>query len=248
MLRLAGRKCVVTGGGKGIGRGIALAFGLEGADVAIVDRNAQAGKATAAEINALGRLAAFYQADVSQEQQVVECFAEFERTFGSTDVLVNNAGGGVAAPILGMSTELWENTIRANLHSTFYCTRAVLPAMMERRYGRIINISSQLAHKGAPDLAAYAAAKAGVIGFTRSLAHELTRHGILVNVICPGPVDTDELRAAPVDWLARKKKEMPIGRFGRVEEIAPTAVLLASEEGSFYAGATLNPNGGDVMI
>ena len=94
---------------------------------------------------------------MSQEQQVVECFAKLERTFGSTDVLVNNAGGGVAAPILGMSTALWENTIRANLHSTFYCRGAVLPAMMERRYGRIINISSQLAHKGAPDLAAYAA-------------------------------------------------------------------------------------------
>src|ERR1700730_6641589 len=165
MLRLAGRKCVVTGGGKGIGRGIALAFGIEGADVAIIDRNAQAGKATAAEINALGRIGAFYQADVSQEQQVVDCFAELERTFGSAEVLVNNAGGGVAAPVLGMSTALWENTMRANLYSAFYCTRAVLPAMMERRHGRIINISSQLARKGAPCLAAYAAAKAGMIGF-----------------------------------------------------------------------------------
>lgn len=120
--------------------------------------------------------------------------------------------------------------------------------MMERRHGRNLNISSQLAHKRAPDLAAYAAAKAGIIGFTRSLAHEVTRYGILVNAICPGPVNTDELQAAPVDWLARKRNEMPIGRFGRVEEIAPTAVLLASEDGSFYAGATLNPNGGDVMI
>ena len=248
MPRLAGRRCVVTGGGKGIGRAIALAFGVEGADVAIIDRSVEAGKATAAEINALGRTAAFYQADVSHEQEVVDCFAELERTFGSAEILVNNAGGGVAAPVLGMLTALWDNTIRANLYSVFYCTRAVLPAMMERRRGRIINISSQLAHKGAPDFAAYAAAKAGVIGFTRSLAHEVTRQGILVNAICPGPVDTDELQAAPADWLARKRKEMPIGRFGRVEEIAPTAVLLASEEGSFYAGATLNPNGGDVMI
>ena len=248
MPRLAGRKCVVTGGGKGIGRAIAQAFALEGADVAIIDRNVQAGEATAAEINALGRIAAFYQADVSHEQEVVDCFAELERIFGSAEILVNNAGGGVAAPVLGMSTALWDNAIRANLYSAFYCTRAVLPAMMERRHGRIINISSQLAHKGAPGLAAYAAAKAGVIGFTRSLAHEVTRHGILVNAICPGPVDTDELQAAPADWLARKRDEMPIGRFGRVEEIAPTAVLLASEEGSFYAGATLNPNGGDVMI
>src|SRR6202021_1332070 len=117
----------------------------------------------------------------------------------------------------------------------FFLTRAVLPAMMERRYGRIINISSQLAHKGAPDLAAYAAAKAGVIGFTRSLAHELTRHGILVNAICPGPVDTDELRAAPADWLARKKKEKPIGRFGRVEESAPPACVSPSEKAVFDA-------------
>ena len=119
MPRLANRKCVVTGGGKGIGRAIALAFGLGGADVAIIDRNVQAGKATAAEINALGRIAVFYQVDVSHEQDVVDCFAEFERTFGSVEILVNNAGGGVAAPVLGMSTALWDNTIRANLCSAF---------------------------------------------------------------------------------------------------------------------------------
>ncbi len=248
MGRLAGRKCVVTGGGNGIGRGIAIAFGREGADVAIIDRDIERAHSVAAEIKSMGRVAQAYQSDVSQEDEVSRCFLEIERGLGPADVLVNNAGGGKAHAVLDMPTIVWDSVIRANLYSVFYCTRAVLPGMLAQEHGRIISISSQLAHKGGPQLAAYTAAKSGIIGFTRSLAQEVSRQGIAVNAICPGPIDTDELRAAPQDWLAHKRREMPIGRFGTVEEIAPTAVLLASDEGSFYVGATLNPNGGDVMI
>ena len=147
-----------------------------------------------------------------------------------------------------MSTAMWDQMIAINLRSVFLCTRAVLPGMIERKFGRIISISSQLAQKGAAEMTHYAAAKAGVIGFTRSLAYEVAREGITVNAICPGPIDTELVRTIPEARRARKIASLPIGRVGTVEEIAPTAVLLASDEGAYYVGATLNPNGGDIMV
>jgi 3-oxoacyl-[acyl-carrier protein] reductase len=147
-----------------------------------------------------------------------------------------------------MSTPMWDQMMAVNLRSVFLCTRAVLKPMIARKFGRIINISSQLGHKGAPEMAHYAAAKAGVIGFTRSLAYEVARDGVTVNAICPGPVATDMFEALPDAWKKRKLGELPLGRAGHVDEIAPTAVLLASDEGAYYIGATMNPNGGDVMV
>ena len=168
--------------------------------------------------------------------------------FGGIDVLVNNAGIDTSAAVVDMPLDVWDRMIAVNLRSVFLCTRAVLPGMIDRGWGRIINIASQLAQKGAPDMAHYAAAKAGVIGFTRSLAYEVTGKGIAVNAICPGPVDTALWRAIPAEWRERKLAELPIGRPARVEEIVPTAILLASDDGAYYVGATLNPNGGDVMV
>jgi len=138
--------------------------------------------------------------------------------------------------------------MRINLRSIFLCSREVLPSMLERKHGRIINLSSQLAHKGAPLMAHYCAAKAAVIGFTRSLAYEVARDGVTVNAICPGPVDTELFRGLPEDWRKEKLGSLPIGRAANVDEIAPVAVLLASDEGSYFIGASLNPNGGDYMI
>jgi 3-oxoacyl-[acyl-carrier protein] reductase len=144
-----------------------------------------------------------------------------------------------------MATAMWDEMLRINLKSVFLCTRAVLPAMRRNRYGRIINISSQLAHKGASGMAHYAAAKAGILGLTRSLSYEVADDNITVNAICPGPLDTD--MKLPPEWAAKKQSELVVKRQGRVEEIAPTALLLAGEDAGFYIGAVFDPNGGDIM-
>jgi 3-oxoacyl-[acyl-carrier protein] reductase len=246
--RLQGKTALVTGGARGIGEAIAIAFAHEGADVAVLDLRLEAAQATASRIELLGRKAAAVQADVGEEGPVTAAVEAAERTLGRIDILVNNAGIDTTSRVEVMPTALWDDMMRVNLRSVFLCTRAVLPGMTKRKWGRIINISSQLAHKGAADMAHYAAAKAGVIGFTRSLAYEVARDGITVNAICPGPIDTELFRGIPADWRARKLAELPIGRAGDVKEIAPAAVLLASDEGSYFVGATINPNGGDYMI
>jgi len=248
MNRLREKKCVVTGGARGIGRAIVLAFAQEGADVVIVDRNEQLAAKTADEVTATGAAVWAISADVSDETSVTAALLKAEQTLGRVDVLVNNAGISDSALLVDLTVEAWDRMIAVNLRSVFLCTRVVLPGMISRRWGRIISTSSQLAHKGGVELAHYCAAKAGVLGFTRSLAYEVAQYGITVNAICPGPIETDMSATLSEEWRARKRAELPLGRFGRVEEIAPTAVLLASDEGSYYTGASLNPNGGDVMI
>jgi 3-oxoacyl-[acyl-carrier protein] reductase len=246
MGKLDGRVAVVTGAATGLGRAIALLYAREGADLGIVDRNGEGASTVARHIEAQGRRAAAARADVGHEAQVERSFARLREALGDPDILVNNAGIATVSRLEDMATALWDEMLRVNLRSVFLCTRAVLPAMRARRWGRIINISSQLAHKGGEGMAHYAAAKAGILGLTRSLAHEVTADNIAVNAICPGPLDTD--MKLPPEWAAKKRSELLIGRSGRVEEIAPTALLLATEEAAYYVGATFNPNGGDIMV
>jgi 3-oxoacyl-[acyl-carrier protein] reductase len=246
MGKLDGRVAVVTGAATGLGRAIALLYAEEGADVGIVDRNGEGASSVARRIEAQGRRAAAARADVGDETEVERAFARLREALGDPDILVNNAGIATVSRLEDMASALWDEMLRVNLRSVFLCTRAVLPAMRARRWGRIINISSQLAHKGGEGMAHYAAAKAGILGLTRSLAHEVTADNIAVNAICPGPLDTD--MKLPPEWAAKKRAELLIGRSGRVEEIAPTALLLATEEAAFYVGATFNPNGGDIMV
>ena len=167
---------------------------------------------------------------------------------GHVEILINCAGIGDATPFTELGVPEWDRMIAVHLRGTFLVTKAFYGAMIERRYGRIINFASQLAYKGAPLLAHYCAAKAGIIGFTRALSHEAAPHGVLVNAVAPGPVETEMLMHLPDEWRATKRKQLPIGRFGSVEEITPTVLLLASDAGSYYVGQTLSPNGGDVML
>jgi 3-oxoacyl-[acyl-carrier protein] reductase len=238
----------VTGGASGIGRAIAELFAREGAAVGIIDLDEKRAQAVAKEIATAGGKTAAARADVGDEPQVKAAIAEIVAKLGEVDILVNNAGIDTTCELEVMSTEMWDRMIDVHLKGTFLCTREVLPPMRRRKWGRIISLSSQLAHKGAPTMVHYCAAKAGIMGFTRALAYEVAKEGITVNCLNPGPINTPLLHAIPEEWLKRKKNELPIGRFGEVGEVAPAALLLASEEGSYFIGASFNMNGGDYMI
>ena len=248
MAKLSGRTAIVTGGASGMGRGVALTFAEEGASVAVLDRNEAGAKEVAAAAAQSGVKTIALACDVGDEASVKSAFAAAAAALGDIDILVNNAGIDTTELIENMSTEMWDDMMRVNLDSIFFCSREVIPAMKRKGWGRIINFSSQLAHKGAPQMAHYCATKAGVMGFTRSLAYELVEHGITVNSINPGPIDTPLYMGIPEAWRRAKEDSMPIKRPGRVEEVVPTVLLLASDAGSFYVGASMNMNGGDVMV
>ncbi len=243
-MTLVGRTALVTGGASGIGRAIVQAFVAEGAQVVVLDRNADWARATAAEDGAAGGVGA----DVADEEQVVAAVASARELLGRIDVLVNSAGLLTQSPLVDMPLAQWRETIDVDLTGVFLLCRAVVPEMVARGDGRVINIASQLALKGGASLTHYSAAKAGVLGLTKSLALEVSASGVLVNAIAPGPVETPLVDGISEDWKSAKRRELPLGRFGRPEEVAPTAVLLASSPGGdLYVGQTLGPNSGDVM-
>ncbi|AQA06112.1 3-oxoacyl-ACP reductase [Mycobacterium sp. MS1601] len=241
---LAGRSAVVIGGAGGIGRAIAHAFIAEGAAVTMADR-AYGADGESPEVPGAWRA----PIDVTDRHSVRAVLAGVESRTGAVDILVNSAGFIHEAPLDEISATLWELNLAINLTGVFNACQAVVPVMRRRGGGRIINIASQVGQMGGERFAPYAAAKAGVIGLTKSLGRELARENILVNAIAPGPVDTSFVRDLDPQTLAGKAAGLPLGRSGIPDEVAPSAVLLASDPGgNLYVGQTLGPNSGDVML
>ncbi|MGE0006976.1 MAG: SDR family NAD(P)-dependent oxidoreductase [Parvibaculaceae bacterium] len=246
--RLSGKRAIVTGGSRGIGAAIVEAFAREGAAVAFchVNDGAEAVLVTQ-RAAAVGKRPVSMECDVSSPAEVEAFVAFAEGQNGPTDILVNNAGISISHRFEDISVEEFDRVLGVHLRGTFLMARAVYPGMTARRYGRIVNISSQLALKGGVELAHYCAAKAGILGLTKSLATEAAPFNVLVNAIAPGPVETGILYVLSDEWRKRKMSEMPIGRFGETHEITPAAIFLASDDCSYMVGATLHVNGGDLM-
>jgi 3-oxoacyl-[acyl-carrier protein] reductase len=249
MNKLRDKVAIVTGGARGIGGAIACAFAAEGADVVIADR---LGEDVAApvihEIESAGRKALFVPTDISDEGQVRAMVDRAYAELGDVDILVNNAGTFSQHFFHELPVAEFDRVLSINLRGVFLCTRFVLPRMLERGSGNVINVASQLGQIGGVEMVHYSASKAGVIGLTKALAREVSTKGIRVNAIAPGPILTDMMAEETEEWAAQKLSELPIGRFGEAYEVAPTAVFLASDESSYYVGQTLCPNGGDVML
>lgn len=247
-MTLSGKVAIVTGSGRNIGRATALELARRGASVVVNARsNREEAESVVAEIEALGGGALAAIADVGAKEQVDAMVADALAAFGRVDILVNNAGLRAADPITDMSIEQWRSVLAVNLDGPFFASQAVIPGMIERGWGRIINVSGLNAFKGRADWAHVCASKMGALGLTRALAAELAEYGILVNHIVPGAFDTspppgqsDAFAAPP----AARATGIPLGRLGLSQEIATTCAFLASDDASFITGQTIHVNGG----
>ncbi len=244
--KLAGQVALVTGGCRGIGKAITLALAEEGAHVAINCRTGlqcQESQKMLAWITEHGGSASVWQADVSVREQVNHMKEIFLKDLKKIDILVNNAGITQDKTFARMELEMWDQVLAVNLNGVFNCTRAFIDIMIEKQYGRIVNIASIVGQTGNFGQANYAAAKAGVIGMTKTLAKELARKGITVNAIAPGFVETDMLSAIPAEVREKILAQIPMGRFGRPEEVARLVRFLATE-GDYITGQVIALNGG----
>ncbi|WP_454844762.1 SDR family NAD(P)-dependent oxidoreductase [Priestia megaterium] len=250
-MRLEGKVAIITGANKGIGKEIAIAYAREGAHLVL-----NTFQLTEGELNLLKEeFIPFKQetflinGDITNQLTINTLANTALKIFGKIDILVNNAGILTQALIQDMSEDMWDDMINLDLKSVFLTTRSVVNQMIAQKSGRIINIASQIGQKGGYELSHYAAAKAGVIGFTKSIAIELGKYGITANCIAPGPIETEIIAEIDENWKKNKKEELALPCFGQAYEVAPTAVFLAAEpDGNIYTGQTLGPNSGDVML
>lgn len=242
---LKDRVALVTGASRGIGKEIALTLASYGATV-IINYNGSEGRATEVleEIKANGGTGIVYQADVSDFNQVKQMMDDIKKQFGSIHILVNNAGITKDNLILRMSEDEFNDVIDINLKGVFNCLRNISPIMLKQRYGRIINISSIVGIHGNPGQVNYSAAKAGVIGMTKSLAKELGSRGITVNAVAPGYIDTDMTKVLKEDLKEKLKQEIPLKRLGEAKDVAALVAFLASDKSAYITGQTIQVDGG----
>lgn len=243
-MRLKGKNAIVTGAGQGIGRSIALKLAQEGANVVIAERNAESGAQTAKEVEALGRKSLFIPVDVANPKQVQGMVEQVLKAWKRIDILVNNAGFDRPGNLLKVKEEDWDAVLDVHLKGTLNCIQVVVPHMIENGYGKIVNLSSVWGKRGALSEISYSTAKAGIIGLTKSVARELGRYQINVNVVLPGFILTPT-----VSKMAEKYRNMiientPFKRVGQPEEVATVVAFLVSDEASFMTGATVEVSGG----
>jgi 3-oxoacyl-[acyl-carrier protein] reductase len=236
---------IVTGGGRGIGRAIALRLAAEGANIVIADVDLAAAQDVAGAAQSLGCQALAVETDVSRKAQVQSMVEAALRRFGQLDILVNNAGAaGPDAAVEDVAEEDWDRTLAVHLKGTFLCCQAVLPHMKARHYGRIVNMASVAGKEGNARSSAYCAAKAGVICLTRSIAREVAHDGITVNSVAPTVIATEPVLAMPPEELQALLARIPLGRVGQPEEVAAVVRFLVSDEASFTTGACYDLSGG----
>lgn len=253
MANVAGKTVIVTGGGGGIGGATCRLFAAQGANVAVFDMNIEAASKVAATIEAAGGTAAAFECDITNRTAVDAAVAATEAKLGPVDILVNNAGWDVFKPFVKSAPSEWEKLIAINLIGALHMHHAVLPGMMERKYGRIVNVASDAARVGSSGEAVYAACKGGLLALSKTLAREHARHGITVNVICPGPTDTALLAgvaegaANPAKLIEAFTRAIPLGRLGQPEDLARAIVFFGSDDASFITGQVLSVSGGLTM-
>jgi 3-oxoacyl-[acyl-carrier protein] reductase len=247
MAQLANQVAVVTGAGRGIGRAIALKFAAEGADIVCVSRTADNAEKAAAEVRALGRKAWAVSLDVADAAAVATTAEKIIADAGRIDILVNNAGVTRDGLLMRMSDEQWDTVLNTNLRGAFSMTKAFVRVFIKQRSGRIINVASVIGLIGNAGQANYAASKAGLIGFTKSIAREVASRGITVNAIAPGFIETDMTNVLNDELKQTVLKQIPMNSFGQAEDIANAALFLAAQTGRYVTGQVLTVDGGMVM-
>lgn len=251
-MKLEGKAVLITGGGSGLGREMALLFASEGAKIGVNDVRPEAAQNVVTEVERAHGKAIAVVADVSNSAAVKKMFADFLAAFGTIDVLINNAGIGSTRTakeetLLGtidLTDDDWHKMLATHLEATFYCTREALKVMLPKKSGRIINQGSIAGTAGLPFASHYCAAKAGIIGFSKSVALEVAKHGVLVNAIAPGFIETPMTELMPPDARAWVNQNTPMGRMGQPRDIAAAALYLASDDAGFMVGQVISPNGG----
>ncbi|UDL96720.1 SDR family oxidoreductase [Lichenihabitans sp. PAMC28606] len=238
---------IVTGAGSGIGLAVAQRLARDGFTVVVNDLEAERAEEAAVSIRAAGGQAEAVAGDVSREADVA-AIAALADGLGPCTVLVNNAGYVHQARFVDLTAHDFDRMVAVHVRGTFLCTKAVLPGMLARGAGSIINMASQLGQIGGIELVHYSAAKAAIIGLTKALAREVSANGVRVNAVAPGPINTPLVQALSEDWRRAKAAELPLGHFGEPEDVAGTVSFLASDDAKIYVGQTLGPNSGDVML